>query len=554
MKKAIVIGLDGATFDLLRPLSEKGYLPNIARMMQDGTWGHLRTVIPPGTGPAWSSIVTGLDPSNHGVFDFIVRAKDSYDLAFLNGRALKVPTIWDLVGSLGGKVLVLNVPMTYPPRAVKGLLVSGLLTPPQAIECSYPRELYSEILRINPNYKIVPTETAGPGKIDAFLDDLSKVVEAKIAVLKNLMRRDDWSFVMQVFNETDFLQHALWHVIDPNHPRHTAEDFERYGERIYSIYSRLDELIGDLRKEASRDTTLIIVSDHGHGPLTEFLHANNLLLHLGVMRIKRSIFSRLKYAAFRAGLTPLRVFRIAELLGLGKRRMKIRWTSKGYNLLKKMFFSFSDIDWKRTTAYAISGGVYGGIFLNLRGREPNGIVPKAEYDRAREELEAMLLNFIRPDGRGKIISKVLKREEIYHGRFLERAPDIYFQPVEQTIAVFGDFEFSSNRICEPAAAAISAQHRMEGVFIACGEGVQRGHRIEEMRVIDVTPLILYCLGIPIPRGLDGDVRGDVFETGFFQKHPPSYVESRDVYGDLADFEADKDEDIKHRLKGLGYIS
>jgi len=554
MKRAIVIGLDGATFDLLLPLAEKGYLPNLRRMMEGGTWGALRTVIPPGTGPAWSSITTGLDPSNHGVFDFIVRAQNSYDLAFLNGRALRVPTVWDLVGRSGGKVLVLNVPMTYPPRAVNGWLVSGLLTPPGCSECTYPGELYGEILKISPHYKIVPTETAGPGKVDAFLDDVTRVLDAKIKVLKELIARADWTFIMQVFNETDFVQHALWHVIDPDHPRYRQSDFERYGERVFGIYSRIDQLLGEIKQAIGDDAIMMVVSDHGHGPLTDFLHANNLLLKLGMMKIKRSPFSRLKYLAFRMGLTPLRAFRIAEILGLSKRRMQLRWTTKGYNLLKSLFFSFSDIDWRRTRAYAISGGLYGGIFVNLEGREPEGAVKPDDYEATRSELRRMLLEVSHPSRKTCLVREVIGREEIYKGRFTHRAPDLYFLPESPTTAVFGDFEFSSNRICEPAAAAISAQHRMEGVFIAQGEGLKHGHKVEGMRVIDVAPLILYHLGLPIPSVLDGKLRSDIIEDDHLEANPPSYFDADDIYGESAELETVKDEEIKKRLKGLGYIS
>jgi predicted AlkP superfamily phosphohydrolase/phosphomutase len=554
MHKVLVIGLDGGTFDILTPLMEKGRLPNLGRLISKGVSGRLRTVIPPGTGPAWSSIVTGLDPSNHGVFDLIVRARDSYNLAFLNAASLRAPTLWDLVGTAGGKSVVLNVPMTYPPRAVEGLMVSGLLTPPKSEDCAYPADLMGTILDLEPSYKIVPTQTYAPGRLGAFLDDLEHVLDVKFRIFRSLLTKVDWQFAMQVFNETDFLQHALWHVMDPLHPRHKPEESERFRERVYDFYSRIDGFIGDLNRSLP-DVPIVILSDHGHGPLYRFIHANNLLLESGLMCVRRDIRSWAKYVLFRAGLTPLNVYRAGNALGLGRLRMGLRWTSKGYQMLRRFFFSFSDIDWQRSAAYAISGGVFGGVFVNLKGREPEGAVDRGSYESVRTRIGQVLLGLRDPDMGGLMVKEILKREEVYGGRFTDEAPDLFFLPRDPTIAVFGDFEFSSNRIIEPASEAISAQHRMEGIFIASGGSLRQGIEIEDISVLDVAPLLLYLMGLPIPEGLDGRLRQEVFETAELEERPPLYRDLRRVYETFrGERRSTEDEDIKQRLKGLGYIS
>jgi predicted AlkP superfamily phosphohydrolase/phosphomutase len=555
MKKAIVIGLDGGTFDILGPLVESGELPTIKRLIEGGVSGRLRTVIPPGTGPAWSSIVTGLDPSNHGVYDLIVRADDSYNLAFLNASSLRAPTLWDLVGAYGGTVLVLNVPMTYPPRKVNGNMVSGLLTPLGSRDCTYPPDLLDTIFGIDPSYRIVPTQSYTPGRTGAFLEDLSEVVRSKARVLVELMKRTDWAFAMQVFNETDFLQHALWHVIDPEHPRHTKSEHERYARRILDFYRLIDEVIADLVDAAGDQASVVILSDHGHGPLHRFIHTNNLLLEHGMMRVKRSPTARLKHLLFRAGFTPLNVYKAGNALGLGRLRMGMRWTSKGYDALRRLFFSFSDIDWPRSEAYGISGGVFGGLYVNLRGREPDGAVDADRYEQTRDRLEAVLTGLRRPDGEGPLIKQVLRREEVYTGKFREEAPDMLFLPYDPTLAVFGDFEFSSNKVLEPASEAISAQHRMEGIFIARGEGIRKGGEVEGMSVLDVAPLLLYLMDLPIPDVLDGGFRKDVFDEAVLAARPPAYCKADEVPGiRLGERTSSEDESIKQRLKGLGYIS
>ena len=298
-----------------------------------------------------------------------------------------------------------------------------------------------------------------------------------------------------------------------------------------------------------------MISDHGHGPLHEFIHANNLFVKKGIMKVKADLRSRLKYALFRMGLTPLNVYRAGNALGLARLRMGLRWTSKGYRMLARLFFSFSDIDWKRTAGYAISGGVYGAVFVNLKGREPEGAVETEDYETARARLAEVLLEMCHPGDGGRLVKRILQREEVYKGRFTPEAPDLFFEPRDPTVGVFGDFEFSSNRILEPASEAISAQHRMDGVFIAAGRDLKPGTEAQGLRVIDVAPLLLYLMGLSIPEGLDGRLVEDVLTDEARKQRPPTYFHPQDVLDTSGgDRQTMEDESIKERLKGLGYIS
>jgi len=559
MRKVIVIGLDGGTWDVLKPLMDRGLLPGIKSLVEEGAWGRLRTVIPPGTGPAWSTIVTGLDPSNHGIADLIVRAEGSYDLAFLNAASLRAPTMWDLVGDRGGKVLVLNVPMTYPPAPVNGYMATGLLTPSGDKGWAYPEEFADLVRKVEPSYKVVPDRTYVPGEEDAFIEEMTALVKTQGRVFTHFAGSLDCSFVMQVFSETDFLQHALWFVMDPSHPRHKPSQAGAYAERIEEFYKALDRIVADASRGAEKDTSVVVISDHGSGPLHEFIHANNVLLEKGLLRIKPGFRSRLKYLLFRAGFTPLNAYRFMAAARFGRVGAKagagLRWTSKGYELIRRLFFSFSDIDWPRSKAYAISGGVYGGLFVNLAGREPSGAVSQEDYESVRQELKRTLLGLRHPRTGAPLVREVLGREEIYAGRFLGELPDLYFLPSEATQAVFGDFEFSSNRAVEPASPSISAQHRMEGVFAAKGAAVRRGVEVKGMTVADIMPLVLYLMDLPIPRGLDGKLNSDVIEPTELSGRPPVYFEPGGADGFAGrERKATDDESIKERLKGLGYIS
>lgn len=553
--RLLVLGLDGATFDILLPLAEQGRLPAIKNLMDAGAWGRMRTVIPPGTGPAWSSIVTGLDPSNHGIFDIIVRAPGSYNLAFLNGESLRAPAVWDIVGKLGGRAVVLNVPMTYPPREVNGYLVTGLLTPLGSRRYTYPPELADEIESAAPSYRIVPDQVYSSGRAGDFLKGLREILEAKRTVLLHLLRRTDWKFAMEVFSETDFLQHALWHVMDETHPRHDRGEAGRFADEIMDIYSRIDSIVGEVVDTLREDDSVMLVSDHGAGPLHRFLHANNYLIQAGAMKVRQRPASRLKFMLFKAGLTPMNAYRMVSRLRFGKVKMGLRWTSGGYGLLRRFFFSFSDVDWRRTTAYALSGGVYGGLFVNLKGREPCGAVEPRDYEKTRDDLSELMLRLTDPRTGARLIEKVVKREEIYSGRYVDEAPDLYFLPCVPTVGVFGDFEFSSNRLIEDVSDAISAQHRMEGVFIARGAAVRRRANVSGVTVLDLVPLMLYLMHLPIPAGIDGELKGEVLDVECLKKRPPVYARMRDLY-DIGrrDRDSSEDESIRDRLKGLGYIS
>jgi hypothetical protein len=273
------------------------------------------------------------------------------------------------------------------------------------------------------------------------------------------------------------------------------------------------------------------------------------------MKVKKTFASRLKYLLFRAGLTPMNVYRVVSMMRLGGVKMGLRWTSGGYDLLRRFFFSFADVDWERTVAYALSGGVYGGLFVNLKGREPRGAVEPDDYEKVRDELIDLLGDLKDPRTDRCLIEIVQKREEIYRGRFLGEAPDLYFLPYVPTVGVFGDFEFSSNKVIEEVSDAISAQHRMEGIFVASGPAVKKGQEVSGMTVMDLAPMMLYLMNLPIPSGVDGKLRKDVLDEGLLEKRPPVYARMQDLY-DAGDRDRDsvEDESIRDRLKGLGYIS
>ena len=365
-----VIGLDGATFDLIEPWVKAGLLPTFARLLKEGCWGDIRSTIPPITGPAWSSFMTGTNPGSHAIFDWVHRRPGSYDFPPVTGEHCRQPSLWQIASLAGKRVLVLNVPMTYPPETVNGMVVAGL---PSTTLSTYPQSLTEEIKKLIPDYVVYPD----PGQaysdqgIDAFLTRLEKSNAGLMALWRELINREMWDFAMLVFNATDVVQHAMWRFMSPAHPRYDAEKAKRYGDAILNIYKEMDRILGEMIASIDHETTLLLMSDHGFGPFHKFIHVNTWLRKEGLLSIQSSPKARIKSTLFRMGLSPMPIYEMMMRFGLGRfKREVVR--GKGQGLLRTFFLSFDDVDWGKTVAYSL--GNIGQIRINLKGREPRGIV------------------------------------------------------------------------------------------------------------------------------------------------------------------------------------
>lgn len=551
-RRVLIIGLDGATLDLLEPWAASGRLPTFKRIMERGITGVLTSTIPPVTGPAWSSFITGKNPGKHGIFAFMKRKQDSYDFYPVTAEERKGKAVWDLLGEKRKKVVIINVPVTYPPQAVNGLMITGMLTPHRASRYTHPDSLAGEIKKRVGDYLVFPQEVYAKGKVEAFLKEIYRVTERRKEVALYLMRERPWDFFMVVFNGSDVIQHGLWHCMDPEHPQYDPEENRRYGDAILNYYERIDGILGEMWAEVGEDTVLMIMSDHGAGPLYRLLHTNNFLMELGLLKLKGEPLTRIKHALFRVGLTPKNVYDLLQMMGWGRLRRTLDKRREGYGLLRRYFLSFADIDWPRTRAYSLGGP--GQIYINLKWREPSGAVePGMEYKSLRDEIVDRLWRWEDPESGEKIVGEIFRKEEIYQGEYLAEAPDILFFPRGLESISLGSFVFSSNCLMEPPFA-ISGHHRMEGLFLAAGPMIREGARLQSREIIDLAPTILYLFGVPIPVDMDGQIIEGAFEKGYLEAHPPEYVQaSIDEEVGEGGWREGEGEEIEERLRGLGYI-
>jgi len=548
-RKVLVIGLDGATFDILRPLMDKGYMPNLHSIANQGVVGPLRSTILPGTPIAWSSMITGMKPGNHGIYEFVARRQGTYDLFPLDASHRKSPDLWEYISRAGLKVGVVNVPFTFPPRKVNGYMITGLFTPHVGHHFVYPPDLLKELERAIGKYQLFPKETYYPGGETSFLQDLYAVTENRLEATRYLLRNKPWDFFMVVFNGTDRIQHAFWRHIDKAHPKWDPKCSPAFASAFYQYFARVDQIIGEIVEQAEENTTVFIVSDHGMRTLHKFIHINNYLLRMGLLRLKKNFGTRLRYALFRAGVTPENLFRILLKLRLGRFRHNID-KEDARNLLRRLFLSFDDVDWLSTRVYQLVGG---HIYLNLKGREPNGIVdPEDEAKHLSKTIINWLLKLRDPDNGAKLIEAVFDGRTIYTGKCVEQAPDIVFLPASP-YGRFTEYEFASNRLTsEPTG--ISGTHHIDGVLFMKGPGIKQSATIQGAEIQDIAPTILYCMGLPIPREMDGKVLSNAFTEEFVSSNPPRFV----AYSEGARVQrvllSKEDEArIKERLRQLGYL-
>lgn len=552
--RVLVIGIDGATFDVIRPLKERGRLPHIGRLMDQGCWAPLRTIIPPVTAPAWSSFMTGVNPGRHGIYDFRYREAGTYALRTNNLTTNRVPLLWEVLSQHGRRSCVINIPASWPPRPIHGMWVSGILTPADAEVFTYPPELSEEIARAIPGYEVWPASVFYPkGREHEFLQALEELTWKRVELFRYLTRKDTWDFQMLVFMGADQVQHAMWHYRDPTHTYYEPDAPEEFRSAIDHMYEVIDAAIGAVLEEIPDDTHVFLVSDHGFGPLEDWFHINTWLIREGLMVMKPDVMSQIKKGLFFAGFTPLNLYQLALRLRMNKavaRNTRYR-REETFALLRRLFLSFDDVDWSRTTAYSM--GNVGPIYINLAGREPQGCVPPEKYEETLAWIAEKLRAIVDPSTGRSLVTEVLFGKHIYRGDYAHHGPDITIFMRDMRVCAYGNTEFASHRWLTPANGR-SGWHRMDGIFVAAGPDIDKVGGFAGASIMDVYPTILALLGAPIPAGLDGKALTDILSPQALRavKEDPRQVEAY-FHREGGGYSEEEEAEMVEHLKGLGYV-
>ena len=491
-------------------------------------------------------------------------------MQYTNGRFRKSQTIWKTLNEAGLSVGVVNLPMTYPPEKVDGFLISGMDTPDESAEFMYPASLKQELINEMGGLSL-DIRHLGYMQTDEIRDETIKALEhleeQRTRAALYLLDRHPTDVFMLVFNATDQVQHHFWHYLDPSHPQYDAEGAKKYGETILRIYEKIDQCMGRLLEKIGPDTPVILVSDHGGGPVGQhYLYLNRYLAQLGVLNTvkKSNSFLNLSYwfsrfighadRFLRGKLTPDQKLKAAKFFPKLRERVE-------------SYLSLGEIDWSATRAYAFENAATSpNIWINLKTTRPNGTVqPGREYEELVEFVKGKLLELSDPQTGKRLIRKVYRKHELYNGPYLDHAPDLILDWWSDThFVIRQSFPFREGApVVVPREGKLSGgvewsgTHRINGIALFKGPPFIKGQRLKDVSIMDMAPTILYFLGVPIPGDMEGRVLEQVFETSFletypitYQKKPETETQPGDQGGSYTEEEAEK---IRERLTGLGYL-
>lgn len=454
--KVLVIGLDCGdpllVFDWWRD-----HLPNLRRLMDGGSYGPLLSVIPTMTVPAWSCMLSGKDPGQLGFYDFRNRADYTYERQTIaTGSAVKADRVWDIAGRAGLQTVTVAVPQTYPVRPVNGATVACFLTPSTRSQYTYPAELKHEIEQLFTGEYLVDVPQFRTEDRDHLLAQIYRMADQHHAVVKHLLANRPWQFFMHVDMGVDRIHHGFWKYHDPRHPRH--EPGNPYQHAIRDYYIHIDGQIGEWLELAGDDTAVLVVSDHGAQAMMGGLCINEWLKREGYLVLEHQP----------DGIVPLEK---------------------------------CEVDWSRTTAWA-TGGYCSRLNLNVKGREPEGLVDPADYERLQDEIAAGIAAIPAPDGT-PLGSVCYKPQDLY-AEINNIAPDLIVYPGNLSWRAVASLGWDGLYAAEQSGSPDDANHARAGMVIYYNPKVPGTGRAPERQLVDVAPTVLELLGLEVPAGLRGE--------------------------------------------------
>ncbi|MBN1483085.1 MAG: alkaline phosphatase family protein [Chloroflexia bacterium] len=549
-KKFLLIGLDGASFSLLDILEQRGLLPHLAALRRQSAWGNLLSTIPPFTVPAWSSMMTGKGPGKHSVISFFEHPPEAYQCqsrgTFVNGSSVDGERLWETLSRAGRDVIVINFPMTYPPRPVKGCLITGMLTPYSATDFTYPPELAAELAgyQIDLQY----SRQGDHFDIEAYPSGTRLIAELQDMALQRaqtglrLMREQPWDLLAVVFTGPDRMCHFFWP--DLVHPERADPEIVAASEEYFR---NLDDRIGQLLEEVGPETMVMVVSDHGFGPAPAYRFNPNLWLEQqGWLRRRQSG----RESGLR-GQVLSRVYRQPALRRLIKNLLPRSWRGQVRQSAREDIEAA--IDWPQTQAYfAPMSNYICGIEINRQGLKRSGCVPPEEVQPLREQIMRAALEIVNPLTGQRLVSQAQTREQVYQGPYVETFPDVI-------LTLDPEVGCSPSLRGKAIIEAIETprrpgDHRREGVWMLRGGPIRPGEVKEARHIEDVMPTILYFLDQELPDDLDGQIITTPVEQSYLAENtvryrPATATERQGAFGQ----DSEEQELVEDRLRGLGYL-
>ncbi|HRY24787.1 MAG: alkaline phosphatase family protein [Geminicoccaceae bacterium] len=501
-KRVFVVALGESTFDLIEPWAAAGHLPVLASLMRGGTHGRMRSQVPLMTPQLWGSIVTGRTPGHHGAFDFWQRSPKGAFHA-IDGSALRCPTLWEMLSRRGVPCGIVNLPFTYPPAAIDGFVIAGEDAPGAHRSIAHPPELYDEITEKFGRYRLKDIFPGGRQKTD-YLTLIDEDVAAQTEVFEHLFRTRPWRFGMAFFSATAIAQHYFWRDMAEATPG------DPFADVVLTAYRAVDRALGRLLEAVGPDTTVFVISDCGAGPLRSGVQINTILEQHGFLARKaaKPKAGRRLVAGARKQAQALLQRHLPDRL-----YYQVNHRLGGLKTKVQSYLAQSDLDWPRTQVF--SRGKEGDLFVNLKGRDPHGIVePGADYEAVRDRLSETFMALRDPSTGEPAVERVYRREELFQGPMLEHAPDMVVLWKDTAYMPSEDDrnrdQVFVERWREYMNWPTSGSHRVDAVLIAKGPGVAEGRTIMTARLIDLAPTWLHALGQDVPAELEGRVMQELF--------------------------------------------
>ncbi len=548
-KRVVFAGIDGATWEIIEPMVAEGRLPNLAAMMREGTTGPLKSTLPPNSSLAWTSFQTGVHPGKHGIFFFREQRPGTYHRPVVSWDSVQAPSIWRLASDAGKKVCVITVPLTFPVEDVNGCMVGGLLTPDRHSDFIHPPELRQELEAAvgdvpADNEPEMLFHTAGE---DEAVASLYHVIEQITRIGEYVLDRYDPDLFAIVYRQVDLASHQAWCYQDPEWQAKNPGKWESRAELLAQVYEAVDAAFGRIRDKAKTldgEVAFGTCSDHGFGRITYRYYMNKWLVDQGYLVLKGGV-----------GWQRFRLWAQRKWQGLLRRTGLLKaMTRRGRKLPSQEQIIHDMIDWSKTRAYSSFSGGEDIVLINLKGRQPEGIVePGEEYERLRDEIIEKLPGMRAPDG-ARIISQAFRREELWEGPQLHVAPDIQCLTVDTACNMSPSPVHSV--VAEEAVEGRPAMHRVTGIYGWEGEGIFRSdERVAGPQIADMAPTILHLLGLPVEDYMDGRVMEGCFAPGYLERNPVRVNEGRIELRPRPFGEADQDDDarILETMKALGYM-
>lgn len=527
--RLIVLGWDSATFDVARPLAEGGRLPALASLIERGHSAALRSTWPPMTDCAWTGAFTGVNAGSHGIFGSWYRAPGSYACRYFSARDRLAPAAWEAAD--GVRWLVWNVPMTYPPSSIDGVMVAGYGAPPGARFCS-PNEFQD---RLAQRWDLNDLLDRAPHRsLEHFLDQLLRGLIAQADALPWAARATGADCVVAVWPHVDRAQHFFWRFRGTGHPLADAID------RVYVAMDRATQAIID----EFPDADVIVASDHGAGPLKGDVNVGAWLAARGRATYGRT---RARAAVRMAWALPPPVRRLGRRLAPVLARRAMGATLAG---------QLGPFDWTRTDAFL---GFHSDLWLNLEGREPAATVSEDDADEVLDEIRDGLLELRDPRDDSPVVAAVHRRDELWHGPAAGMAPDLMLDSWSAGFRVApgreaareGRFVSSPARLAG-VGEAWSSDHRPTGLFAAAGPRIAPG-RTAELALLDLCPTLLALLEQAVPTGLDGDVVRAAIAPSWLRAHGVATAEPTAARPGEGGYSDDDAAAVAAHLRDLGYL-